>query len=174
MGRRAVGERRFDIVFSNAALQWLPYHDRLYPALFNRVAPGGALAIQVPANLDAPAHRAMRDLAGSAAWRPLFPPAGVREWHVHGARFYYDCLAPAAVRLDIWATEYIQVMESAAAIVDWYRGTGLRPWLDALARDEDRELFLTQYRALIAQAYPPAADGRVLFPFRRLFLVAYR
>jgi trans-aconitate 2-methyltransferase len=163
---------RFDIVFSNAALQWVPDHDWLYPALFRRVAPAGTFAVQVPANLDASAHRIMRELAVSPRWRPIFPPGGVREWDVHDAGFYYDCLAPLAARLHIWTTEYLQVMEGAAAIVDWYRGTGLRPYLDALPADEDRARFLAEYLAQIARAYPPRSDGRVLFPFRRLFLVA--
>jgi trans-aconitate 2-methyltransferase len=164
----------FDVVFSNAALQWVPNHAELYPALFRRVAPGGALAIQVPINLDAPAHVAMRELASTPAWACLLPPDGVREWHVHDAGFYYGLLAPAAARLDLWETEYIHVMDGPAGIVEWYKGTGLRPFLDALPTDADRANFLADYTDRIADAYPTQPDGRVLFPFRRFFLVAYR
>jgi len=164
----------FDIVFANAALQWVGDHETLYPALLGRVAPGGALAVQVPANLDAPAQTAMRDLAESDAWRPLLPAGGVSQWCVHDAGFYYDCLASAAAGLDLWYTDYIQVMASAAAIVEWYKGTGLRPFLDALPSDTDRGRFLDQYLQAIAPHYKPRPDGKVLFPFRRLFLVAYR
>jgi trans-aconitate 2-methyltransferase len=164
----------FDLVFSNAALQWVPDRDGLYSRLLSQVAPGGALAVQVPANIDAPAHRLMRELAASASWRGKFPAGGVREWHAHEPPFYYDELSAGAERIDLWTTEYIQVMPSAEAIVDWYRGTGLRPFLDALATDAEREHFTSDYLSQIRTAYPPQADGRVLFPFRRLFVIAYR
>jgi len=164
----------FDVVYSNAALQWVPDHSALYPALFGRVAPGGALAVQVPANLGAPAHAAMRSLAASDPWRSLLPPGGVREWFVHDAGFYYDRLAKTATQVDLWETEYLHVLDGPAAIVEWYKGTGLRPFLDALPSAEHRDGFLEEYLALITRAYPVRQDGRVLFPFRRLFLVAYR
>jgi trans-aconitate 2-methyltransferase len=164
----------FGVIFSNAALHWVPDHAALYPALFSHVAPGGALAAQVPMNLDAPAHVLMRELASTPAWACLLPPDGVRQWYVHDASFYYDLLAPVAARLDLWETEYIHVMDSPAAIVEWYKGTGLRPYLDALPTDVERENFLADYTDRIAEAYPARADGRVLFPFRRFFLVAYR
>ena len=164
----------FDVVFSNAALQWVPDHASLYPALLRHVAPGGALAVQVPMNLDAPAHLAMRELASTPAWACLLPPGGVREWHAHDAGFYFDLLASTAARLDLWETEYFHVMGGPAAIVEWYKGTGLRPFLDALPTDDDRTNFLADYTDRIADAYPAQADGRVLFPFRRFFLVAYR
>jgi trans-aconitate 2-methyltransferase len=163
----------FDVVFSNAALQWVPDHPHLYPALFSHVAPGGALAAQVPMNLDAPAHIAMRELASTPAWACMLPNEGIREWHVHDAGFYYDLLSPLAARLDLWETEYIHVMDGPAAIVEWYRGTGLRPFLDALPTDGDRENFLADYTDRIAHAYRARPDGKVLFPFRRFFLVAY-
>ena len=100
--------------------------------------------------------------------------AGVREWYVHEPEFYYDLLAPHAARLDLWVTDYIHVMDGAAGIVEWYKGTGLRPFLDALPNDAERENFLADYTDRIAEAYPAQPDGRVLFPFRRFFLVAYR
>jgi trans-aconitate 2-methyltransferase len=170
----AQGGERPDIVFSNAALQWVPDHEALFPRLLEQVAPGGALAVQVPANFHAPAHRLMRELAASDAWRERLPPEGVREWNVHEPDFYFDALSPHAVRVDLWTAEYIQVMPSAEAIVDWYRGTGLRPFLDALSSDAKREQFSADYLAAIRGAYPPQRNGQVLFPFRRLFVIAYR
>ncbi|MDB5395562.1 MAG: Trans-aconitate 2-methyltransferase [Rhodospirillales bacterium] len=164
----------FDVVFSNAALQWVTDHPTLYPALFRHVAPGGALAIQVPMNMNAPAHVAMRELASTPAWACMLPSEGVREWHVHDARFYYDLLSSLAARLELWETEYLHVMEDARAIVEWYKGTGLRPFLDALPSEADRENFLADYADRLDDAYPAQADGRVLFPFRRFFLIAYR
>jgi trans-aconitate 2-methyltransferase len=163
-----------DVVFSNAALQWVPDHAAIFPRLLRQVAPGGALAVQMPNNIDAPAHRVARELAASVAWRGRFPAGGVRVWHVHAAEFYYDLLAPHAARLDFWETEYLQVMESAEQILDWYKGTGLRPYLAGLSSSDERDKFAADYLAAIRAEYSARADGRILFPFRRLFLIAYR
>ena len=163
----------YDIIFSNAALQWVDNHAALFPKLLTRVAGGGALAIQMPGNFDAPAHLIMREMAASEAWRGHFPAGGIREWHVHGLAAYYDILAPVAGAVDFWETEYLHVMEDAAGIVEWYKGTGLRPFLDALAGDELKARFLAEYLEHIRRAYQVRRDGRVIFPFRRLFLIAY-
>lgn len=166
-------EAPFDLVFSNAAFQWVPDHEAAFPRALAQVAPGGALAVQMPCNIDAEAHTAMREIAARPAWRPhLGGP--VRQWHVHPASFYYDVLAPHATRLDIWVTEYLHVMPDADAIVAWYQGTGLRPYLDALPDEAVRQRFVDEYREAITAAYPARADGRVLFPFERLFIIAYR
>jgi trans-aconitate 2-methyltransferase len=164
----------FDVVFSNAAMQWVDDHATTYPRILAHAAPGGALAVQVPGNLAAPAHRLMRELAQSDRWRTRFPAAGVLEWHVHDPKFYYDVLAPHAARIEIWETEYLHVMAGPEGIVDWYKGTGLRPFLDALASDSERASFTEHYLELVRVAFPRRPDGRVLFPFRRLFVLAYR
>ncbi len=159
---------RFDVVFSNAAMQWVPDHRSAFPRLLEHVAPGGALAVQMPANFEAEAHTLMRAVASR------YPAtAGVREWFTHDTGFYYDSLAPLAARIDLWSTEYIHVMEGPEKIVEWYAGSGMRPFLDALSTDADREAFTADYLAAIRHAYPARPDGRVLFPFRRLFIVAY-
>lgn len=90
------------------------------------------------------------------------------------ADFYYDVLAPHARRIDIWCTDYVHVLASVDEIVEWYRGTGLRPWLDVLPDEVTRRKLERDYRARLAPEFPPRADGRVLFPFRRLFAIAYR
>ncbi len=163
----------YDLIFSNAALQWVPDHSELYPRLFRCVKPGGAFAVQIPGNSEAPAHRLMRQLAHSAEWREKFvaPP---REWFTHDLSFYYDLLAPCSSKIDLWATEYIHVLTGVEAIVEWYKGSGLRPFLDALPDLLWKEQFLAQYSVLIGNAFPLQADTHVLFPFRRLFLIAYR
>ena len=163
----------FDLVFSNAAFQWVLSHETLIPSLMRRVAKGGALAFQVPANREAPPHEAARQLAASARWRAQFPKPA-REWDVRPPEVYYDLLAPLSGRVDLWFTDYIQVMPDAAAIVEWYKGSGLRPYLDALPDEAAHADFLADYGALIAAAHPARPDGRVLFPFRRMFCVAYR
>lgn len=162
-----------DVIFSNAALQWIPDHRRELPRLLGQLAPGGALAVQMPANFDAPAHRLMREVASATAWRSHFPTAP-REWHVHPPEFYYDVLTPHVSRLDLWTTDYMHVLEGIDGIIEWYRGTGLRPWLEALPDEPTRERFLGSYRARLVAYFSERTDGRVLFPFRRLFFVAYR
>ncbi len=165
---------RFDVVFSNAALQWLPDHGALFPTLLDRVEMGGALAVQAPGNYDGVANRLMRRLAASSAWSRWFPEGRAKEWHTHNLDFYYDALAPRAARLDLWATEYWHVLPNAEAIVEFYKSTGLRPYLDAIEEAADRERFLAECLALLERAFPRRANGTVLFPFRRIFLVAYR
>jgi trans-aconitate 2-methyltransferase len=166
-------EAPFDLVFSNAALQWVPDHRREFPRLLQQVAVGGALAVQMPANFDAPPHRLMREVATSTNWRSHFPTLP-REWHVHPPEFYYDVLAPHARRVDLWTTDYHHVLDGVDGIIEWYRGTGLRPWLDALSTDALRTEYLGAYRARLVPYFTPRSDGRVLFPFRRVFIVAYR
>jgi trans-aconitate 2-methyltransferase len=165
--------RTYDVVFSNAALHWVPDHAALLPRLLSSVSQGGALAFQMPANLDAPAHRLMRELAGTPRFRAAFTHT-VREWHAAEVADYYDILSPHASRLDLWITEYQHVLAGPAAITEWYKGSGLRPFLDALPGEAEQGAFLAEYTALVAAAFPARRDGRVIFPFRRIFAVAYR
>lgn len=165
---------QYDVVFSNAALQWLPDHAALFPQLLNHVAPGGALAIQIPSAFDRPAHRLLREMAAAIGWRKWFPTGRVKNWHAHDHEFYYDLLAPLASRIDLWQTEYFHVLPDAAAVVEWYRGTGMRPYLTAIGEDADRDKFIAEYMEKIRAAYKSRPDGRILFPFLRIFLIAYR
>jgi trans-aconitate 2-methyltransferase len=163
----------FDVVFSNAALQWVPDHSVLFPRLLSQTAPGGALAVQLPAHFNSALHREIVETASDPSWRHLMGPAlsaMIRE----PPAFYYELLRPSALRLDIWQTEYFHVVESHQAIIEWFRGTGLRPYLSALEGEAQRKRFEEQLMKRYAQAYPPQSDGRVLFPFPRLFIVAYR
>jgi trans-aconitate 2-methyltransferase len=157
-----------DLLFANAVFQWVPDHERLLPALMQALPPGGALAFQVPANLGEPTHRLMRELPGpwSAAVQALQPRPHVKE-----PAFYFDLLAPYASELDIWHTTYEHVMPSAEAIVEWVKGTGLRPYLEAVS---DRDAYLAAYTEAIDAAYPAHHGGARLLSFPRLFVVAHR
>jgi trans-aconitate 2-methyltransferase len=165
--------RQYNLVFSNAALHWVADHAAIYPLLFAAVAGGGTLATQVPFNMNEPAHQLMRDVAASRAFRDRFLD-GAREWFVHDEDFYSDILSPVAKRLNIWQTTYLHVLPGPEAITEWYRSTGLRPFLDALKTGEARDEFTQAYTEAVRQVYRPRADGSVLFPFRRLFVVASR
>jgi trans-aconitate 2-methyltransferase len=171
-GLSARGDRP-DVLFSNAALQWVPNHHALLNDLLQNVASGGALAFQVPHNLDAPPQCYLRELAASKAWSKRFTRVPV-SWHVETAAFYYDVLTPLSARVDLWFTEYAHVLSGPDAVVEWYRGTGLRPFLDALPDDTARDGFLHDYLAALTPEYPRQSDGKILMYFRRLFVIAYR
>ncbi|MGH9480911.1 MAG: methyltransferase domain-containing protein [Terriglobales bacterium] len=169
----AVGEAAaFDLVFSNSALHWVPAHVNLLPRLFARVAPGGALAFQVPANWASASCQLPRQLAATPDWQEYFLPGRISDWDSAELSVYYGTLAPLAAGVELWETEYVQVVESAESILAWYQGSGLRPFLAALPDEPARRRFSDQYLEGLRRAYPPAADGRVLFPFRRRFVIA--
>lgn len=161
-----------DVLYSNAALHWLGDHDALFPRLFAQVAPGGWLAVQMPRNFGAPSHTSVADAAQDGAWAdriaPMLAPPPVDE-----PAAYVRRLAPMAAALDVWETEYLQILEGENPVAEWTKGTWLRPFLDALEEPE-RSGFEAAYRARVAAAYPKGPDGRTAFPFRRLFLVARR
>jgi trans-aconitate 2-methyltransferase len=167
---RFVADAPLDVLFGNAVLQWLPDHRELVPRLFAQLRPGGVLALQMPHNFAEPSHRWMRELPGP--WQAR--TAGVRAHSPVGeAAFYYDLLAPEARHVDLWLTRYEHVLDSAESIVEWVKGTGLRPFLDVLAADE-RAPFLSAYTRALGAEYPARSDGKRLFSFPRLFIVAVR
>lgn len=165
-----------DVVYSNAALHWLPDHETLFPRLARCVAPGGALAVQMPRNFDAPSHVAVADVASSERWRGRLG-ALVRPSPVAAPEAYLRWLAPHCASVDVWETIYLQRLaardDGEHPVVAFVSGTWLLPYFERLAGDAPaRRDFLADYRERIARAYPCDADGSTLFPFRRLFLVA--
>jgi trans-aconitate 2-methyltransferase len=162
-----------DLVYANAALQWVGDHAALFPRLFATLAPGGTLAVQMPDNLGSPSHLAMREVAALPAYaRAIGDAQNVRQRNL-SADAYYDLLAKDAARVDVWRTIYHHPMQSPRAIVDWLRSTGLRPFLDPL--DEAQQAaFLDAYERRIDAAYPQRSDGLRLLAFPRLFVVATR
>ncbi|WP_372084121.1 trans-aconitate 2-methyltransferase [Tistrella mobilis] len=162
----------FDVILSNAVLQWVPGHDVLLPALVERLAPGGSLAVQMPDNMAEPSHVLMRETAAEGPWADRL--AGAARAPLPPPAWYYQLLRNLASRVDIWRTTYIHVLPGGPdAVVEWVKATGLRPFLDPLSPGE-RDDFLNRYRAKIAAAYPALADGTVLLPFPRLFMIATR
>ena len=165
--------QKFDLVFTNAALQWVPDHAVLIPHLFAQVTAGGALAVQVPAHLESPVHRAILKIADDPEWSVRLESA---RWMLNVAtpESYYDLLCRDATGIDAWVTTYQHVLAGPEAIIEWMRGTGLRPFLEALPGDEPRDRFVARLLELVTDGYPRRADEKVIFPFRRLFFVAYR
>lgn len=158
------------LLFSNAALQWIADHQRLMRTLIGGLRAGGVLAVQMPRNHDAPSHRLVAEVVEAHAWRERLRPL-LRPFPVAPPAAQHRNLAPLARRLDIWESEYLQVLEGPNPVVEWVRGTSLRAILDALDESE-RADFLADYGARIRAAYPPEPDGRTLFPFRRMFILA--
>jgi trans-aconitate 2-methyltransferase len=177
--RRAFPERRwiqgdiaswtpaepYDVIFSNAALHWIPGHDELLPRLLSHAQ---VLAVQMPAHHASPVHREILNVSQDPRWSARLDPAR-NALTRHPPEYYYDLLAP---RVELWETEYIHILESPAAIIEWFRSTGLRPFLAELTLDE-RAAFEAELLVRYERAYPRRPDGRVLFPFRRLFFIAY-
>jgi trans-aconitate 2-methyltransferase len=160
----------YDLVFSNAVLQWIGDHESLVPRLFSFVRPGGVLAFQVPRNYDEVCQVLVREAIADARWSEQL--RSVRDWwNGLDPERYYDLLAPAAQAIDLWETQYFHILEGEDAVFRWMMGTSLRPFAAALeppARDE----FLQHYRRLLADAYRPQPNGKTIHRFLRLFLIA--
>ena len=162
----------YDLILANAVLQWVPNHEQLFPSLVKKLAPGGNLAVQMPDNLDEPAHRLLREIAADGPWASKLK--GVERTMRYGADWYYSLLKPLCARVDVWRTVYYHPLAGGAdAVVEWFKGSALRPFLAELD-DSEEGAFLERYRDAIARAYPAQADGTVLLPFPRLFIVATR
>lgn len=174
----AAGQPAPDLIYANAALQWVGGHEALIPRLLSLLAPGGVLAVQMPDNRQEPTHRLMREVACLPEFAPYIGDADKVRTDILPIGAYYDLLAaPAleqgAVSVDAWHTIYQHPMESAAAIVQWVRGTGLKPFVEGLPADLQAR-FLAEYERRVDAAYPVRADGKRLLAFPRLFLVAQR
>ena len=168
------GPGPFDVILGNAVLQWVPDHPRALPHLVSLLSPGGSLALQLPDNLDEPAYHAMRSVAADGPWAADLQNASGFRAGQHSPEAYYRMLRPHSARVDIWSTTYLHVLPGGPpAIVEWFKGSGLRPYLQPLS-EPNRAEFLRRYNALIAEAYPAQPDGSALLPFPRLFMVATR
>jgi trans-aconitate 2-methyltransferase len=163
----------FDLAFSNAALHWVANHAEVFPRLLRQVGPQGVLAIQMPAHFRSPVHELLLEIARDPAWCQRMHGA-ITAIAVGRPSFYYDLLQRHTSKIDMWETEYIHLMDGPQGILEWIRGTGLRPFLQALACVEETVRFQHLLLSGLQTAYPAQRDGHVLFPFRRLFIVAYR
>jgi trans-aconitate 2-methyltransferase len=159
-----------DLILSNACFHWIDDHRALFDHLAPQLADGGVLAFQVPANHAEPSHTLLRELCSNPRWSDRLdglPRTGVREpW------WYLAELGDRGLRVTVWQTTYFHLLEGKDPVLEWVRGTALRPVLERL-RQEEHETFIGQYGALLRAAYP-ARDGRTLFPFKRTFVVSVK
>lgn len=159
-----------DVVFANAALHFLPDHRGLIARLVDSLGPGGRLAVQMPDNTYEPSHAAMRMVAADGPWADRLVPIAKSLTVIGQAEEYYDLFAPLCRSMDIWKTVYIHPLEGPDDVVQWFEGSGLRPFLDVLSPQESAD-FLARYRQRLAQAYPRQPNGKVLLRYPRLFFV---
>ena len=160
-----------DVIVSNAVLQWVPGHRELLVRWAGWLADDGWLAFAVPGNFDQPSHAILREMVASARWRPLLRDVELSRQTADPAE-YAELLSGAGCEVDAWETTYVHILHGEDPVLEWYKGTGLRPVLAEL--DEDRAAdFLAEYGERVRGAYPPSSFGTV-FPFRRVFAVAHR
>jgi len=166
--------RPVDLILANASLQWLPDHAELFARLAGALAPGGLLTVQMPMAWETRHHTIMRETAAVGPWAAAL--AGVDTIApLLPAEVYYEALAPLCGDIDIWATTYLHVLAGENAVLEWMKGTALRPYLTALDGDPPaRDAFLTALGGRLSAAFPRRPDGATLLPFPRLFLVAQR
>lgn len=164
-------EHPVDLIVSNAALQWIPEHRELLPRIQKFVAPGGALAMQIPGNFRAPSHRLLAEFAADPRFSPHIDPATLLQPTAEVSDYLQDVSAPGW-RVEGWETRYHHILHGSDAVFEWISSAGARPVLQALPHDL-REQFTQEYKAALREAYPPTEIGTIL-PFRRMFIVARR
>lgn len=161
-----------DVIFTNAALHWLPNHESLFPRLMDQLAPSGVLAVQMPKNFNAPSHTLIWETVDAGPWQEKFKHLP-RSSPVNDPLFYYNLVAPQASNIDIWETEYLQVLQGKDPVKEWTKGTWLKQFLELLDTEE-QPVFEEDYARRVREAYPPQPDGKTLFPFRRLFMIVQK
>lgn len=164
-------EKKFDIVFSNACIQWIPNHAELLSHLMNLLDKGGVLAVQIPANYEEPIYKIIADVSSSDKWKSKF--SHPRKLYSLRPNEYYDILSKISSDFNMWCTTYCHRMKSHAQILEWYRGTGLRPYLDVLSEDEQADFEDDIYEVLV-NTYPTQQNGEIIFRFPRLFFTAVK
>ncbi|WP_400771546.1 trans-aconitate 2-methyltransferase [Methylosinus sporium] len=162
-----------DLVFSNAALQFVPDHDEAIVRLLSVLRPGGWLAVQMPNTTQEMSHALMRMIAADGPWAERLVPIAKTRPVISPPEEYYRRLAAHASVFETWQTTYVHPLDGAKGVVEWFEGSALRPFLDPLNKIE-RSLFLSRYESELAAAYPLQPDGKVLLRYPRLFFVAQK
>ena len=165
--------RAYNIIFSNAALQWIPNHKQLMQKLMKLVKPEGVLAVQLPANNRSVLHTSLMAVAQEAKWKEYVTGCDSLLTY-HEAEFYYNVLIPFSGVIDMWETTYYHVLGSHVDMIEWYKSTGMKPFLQRLPCDAYRREFEKAILEKCRKMYPIQKNGDVLYPFRRLFFIAYK
>ena len=161
---------KFDIVFSNACLQWIPNHEILLPKLMSLLRQGGVLAVQIPIQSEHPVHIIMNELVTTAKWKDKLSQ---RNYNNLSTSEYYDVLSGISEYFEMWETIYCHRMPSYESIIEWYKGTGLRPYLEQLSKTDAEDFVRDVYREL-KNRYRIQSNGEIMFRFPRMFFIAKR
>ncbi len=159
---------KFDLIFSNACIQWIPEHAALIPAIFDKLADGGTLAVQVPYIQKALFYRLLNLLVNSGEWKKL---SVIHNFHNLTPEEYYDLLGGLSKDFNIWETTYYHTVRSHGGVIEWYKGSGLRPYLDMLS-DEERPQFLADLNEIISENFPTRKNGLIILKMPRIFFTA--
>jgi trans-aconitate 2-methyltransferase len=164
---------QFDIVFSNATIQWIPNHETLIPKLLSLVKKNGALAVQLPQFRNMPVGIAIENIADNEKWKELM--LGCKDLYTfHEYGYYYELLQKHVNKIDLWETSYFHILDSHYSILEWIRSAGVKPYLDRLESENDKKTFENELMVEIKKLYPGQDDKKVIFPFKRLFFIAYK
>jgi len=164
---------KFDLVFSNATIQWIPDHSKLLSGFHAMLSNKGILAIQIPLFFDMSVAKAIEHVANAAKWKAK--TAGVKNlFTIHDKSFYYNVLSGLFSSIDMWETDYMHILESPSQILEMMRSTGLRPYMERLDTEADKEKFEDEILTEIKARYPLQKNGKVIFPFKRLFFIGYQ
>lgn len=161
----------YDVVFSNACIQWIPNHPALLRGMMSLLRPSGVLAVQTPMNYEEPIHKIIQEAAASAYWKPYFPHP--RIFYNLTQEEYFDLLAELSTDFNLWQTTYFHRMKSHRDILEWYRSTGLKPYLDALPEDR-KSSFEQEILESVTKCYPVQNNGEIIFRFPRFFFTAVK
>ena len=168
-----VPDAETDLLFANAVFQWVPDHPNVLARLLRTLRSAGVLAVQMPDNTREPALMLMEKVAASGPWSATIAQANAARNDLPRPEDYYDLLRPLCNRIDIWHTHYNHIIENHMGVVEWFKGSGLRPFLAPLDL-KMREVFVAKYTDEIKLAYPVRSDGRIMLKFPRLFILAVR
>lgn len=160
----------YDLIFSNACLHWIPDHAKLLPMLMTKLNPGGVLAVQMPLTQDAMFYKMLNKLVAEEKWNKL---SVIHNFHNLSPNETYDILAAISQKVTMWETTYFHIVASHSSVIEWYKGSGLRPYLDALAPEEKQE-FINELLNLIELNYPLQSDSSVILKMPRLFFIAVK
>jgi trans-aconitate 2-methyltransferase len=164
---------KFDVVFSSATIQWIPNHEKLFEKFNNMLSFRGVIAIQAPKFQEMELGQIIHSISQKDRWKNELE--GCSDlFTYHDSHYYYDLLSDKMKSIDIWETYYIHVMPSSLSIIDWIKSTGLKPYLDRINNNDNKKDFEEEVLNEIKKCYPTQKDGRILFPFKRLFFIGYK
>ena len=166
-------DQKFSLIFSNAAIQWIPNHEALFERFFDLLEEEGTIAVQFPQFQEMVLGKVIDLVSRKERWKRQTEDCG-QVFTCHSDSYYYNLLSDKVKSMDIWETDYIHVMPNHLSIVDWIKSTGMKPYLERISGEQEKKDFENEVLAEIKTAYPRQENGCVLFSFKRFFLIAYR